>query len=123
MATLIMLNNFLHDFGAAGWIFGTVILWSALRDEEYEGDARRLFVRIVRSALLLMRLCLLGIVVCGTVRAIAYRQYEWSDAAGDGQVMVLVVKHILLTGVFAAGVFQYIKARGRARELSNEGTQ
>ena len=33
MALIILLNNFLHDFSAAGWLFCTFLLWKLLKGE------------------------------------------------------------------------------------------
>ena len=111
MAVLVLLNNFLHDFSAAGWIFGAVILWSILRQKPPANDRDPEVKRILRLAMLLMRYCLAGIVVFGVVRALAYKTYEWSQAAGDGQVTLLIVKHGLLTLVFVVGLVVYLRAK------------
>lgn len=57
-----------------------------------------------------MKLSFAGIIIFGLVRAFAYKQYEWNAAAGQSQVTLLIVKHIILTAVFAFGVVYYIKA-------------
>ena len=53
----------------------------------------------------------MGITVFGVVRMLAYRTYEWSEAAGDSQITVLIVKHILLTAVFLWGAYYYVRSR------------
>jgi len=111
LAILVLLNNFLHDFSAAAWIFGAVILGAILRDSSSIGDCRQLAARIVSLVSLAMRVSLAGIVLFGGVRALAYRRYEWNDAAGEGQVPLLIAKHVLLAAVFAWGLVYYVKAR------------
>lgn len=111
MAILVLLNNFLHDFSAAGWLFCTVILWSMLRKEIPGSDAGKIVIDTIKTILLLMRLSLGGIVVFGIIRALAYKTYEWNTAAGQGQVTLLIVKHILLLGIFIIGVVYYTRAR------------
>jgi len=39
------------------------------------------------------------------VRGLTYREYEWVEAAGRGQVPVLVLKHVILVSMVTAGVF------------------
>lgn len=119
MAILILLNNFLHDFSAAGWLFCTVILWSMLRKEIPASDAGKIIIDTIKTILLLMRLSLGGIIVFGIIRALAYKSYEWNAAAGEGQITLLIVKHILLLGVFVVGVVFYT----RARKIINKGVQ
>jgi hypothetical protein len=111
MAILILLNNFLHDFSAAGWLFCTVILWSMLRKKILVRDAGMIVIDTIKKILVLMRLSLGGIVVFGIIRALAYKSYEWNAAAGEGQVTLLIVKHILLLGVFIIGVIYYTRAK------------
>lgn len=57
-----------------------------------------------------MMLSLAGIVVFGIFRALAYKSYEWNAAAGDSQITLLIVKHIILSFVFAAGLYYYLQA-------------
>jgi hypothetical protein len=111
MAILVLLNNFLHDFSAAGWLFCTVILWSMLRKEIPAGDAGKIIIDTIKTILLLMRLSLGGIILFGVFRALAYKTYEWNTAAGEDQVTLLIVKHIILLGVFIIGVAFYTRAK------------
>lgn len=111
MATLILLNNFMHDFSAAGWLFGSVLLWAILKRKPSHPDAAGAVRDILNTVLGLMRLSLAGIVVFGVVRALAYKDFEWNPAAGDSQLTLLIVKHIILTGIFALGVWVYVQAR------------
>lgn len=111
MAILILLNNFLHDFSAAGWLSCTVILWSMLRKKIPGSDAGKIVIDTIKTILVLMRLSLGGIIIFGIIRALAYKTYEWNAAAGEGQVTLLIVKHILLLSVFIIGVVNYIRAR------------
>jgi putative copper export protein len=120
MAVLVLLNNFLHDFSAAGWLFSAVVLWSVLRKMDPKDRARRNMDHILKVVLLLMRFSLAGIIVFGLFRALAYKKYEWSAAAGEGQITLLIVKHILLAGVFVAGLVLYIRARTILRKTQNE---
>lgn len=109
MAILVLLNNFLHDFSAAGWIFCTVFLWQVLRKEK-DGEGRIIFYHLLRITRLLMQISLGGIIVFGVIRALAYKTYEWNAAAGEGQVTLLIVKHIILAVVFVLGVIFYVRA-------------
>jgi hypothetical protein len=120
MAVLILLNNFLHDFSAAGWIFCTVILGSMLKYHVPGSEAAEVIVRILKNILLLMRLSLTGIVLFGIIRALAYRNYEWSSAAGEIQILLLIVKHIILLIVFLVGLVFYLKARKVVKAGSDE---
>ena len=120
MAVLVLLNNFLHDFSAAGWVFGAVMLWSLLRKRNLQANANIDAAGIVNTVLLLMRFCVAGIVIFGVIRVFTYRDYEWNDAAGQSQVTLLIVKHIIFTVIFVFGLIWYLKARKFVRRVRNE---
>ncbi|MHC4694650.1 MAG: hypothetical protein ACYS67_18070 [Planctomycetota bacterium] len=120
MAILILLNNFVHDFSAAGWLFGTVLLWSILRKTNLNGDRAIQVVDILKTVLVLMRFSVAGIVIFGVVRAIAYKSYEWNAAAGQSQVTLLIVKHVLFAMIFVVGLVYYIKVKKFVRKACNE---
>jgi hypothetical protein len=110
-ALLVLLNNFMHDFSAAGWLFGTVILWVVVKNQKKGDRHHPTVIAVTRATRLLMLYCLGGIVGFGIVRLLAYKQYEWSAAAGEAQVTLLIVKHILLTAIFIFGVVFFRKTR------------
>lgn len=118
MAILVLLNNFLHDFSAAGWIFCTVMLWQVLR-KKGDGEGRIIFIHLLRINRLLMQISLGGIIVFGVIRALAYKTYEWNAAAGEGQITLLIVKHVILTVVFVLGVIFYTRAGKIVKEYKD----
>ena len=67
-----------------------------------------------------MKFSVAGIVIFGVVRAIAYKSYEWNAAAGQSQITLLIVKHVLFTLIFAVGLVYYIKAKKLLRKACNE---
>ena len=123
MAILILLNNFMHDFSAAGWLFGSVLLWSMMRKEISNPGAGKFLADSLKTVLFLMRLSFAGIVVFGIVRTLAYKTYEWNAAAGQSQLTLLIVKHVILTGVFVVGLIYYIRARKLLRKTVDEKTE
>ena len=124
MSILVLLNNFMHDFSAAGWLFGTVILWVMLRKPlPVAAEGRQLLAEMLKTTVWLMRLSVAGIVVFGIVRAIAYKTFEWNAVAGDEQITLLIVKHIILTFVFAIGIYYYLKALRTIRKVAHGETE
>jgi hypothetical protein len=87
-----------------------------LRKKIPSSDAWKIVIDTVKTILLLMRISLGGIIVFGIIRALAYKTYEWNAAAGEGQVTLLIVKHILLLGVFIIGVVYYTRAKKKEVE-------
>jgi len=123
LAIFVLLNNFLHDFSAAGWLFGSVLLWSMMRKDISNPGAERFVAESLKTVLFLMRLSLSGIVVFGVVRTLAYKTYEWNAAAGQSQITLLIIKHVIFTVVFAVGLVYYIRARKLVRRALNEKTE
>lgn len=119
MALLVLLNNFLHDFSAAGWLFSAVVLWAVLRKMNPIYNAKGDVIDILKVILFLMRFSLAGIIIFGIFRALAYKDFEWSTAAGESQITLLVVKHIILAGVFVVGLVFYLRARKIVRKAQN----
>jgi len=115
MALLVILNNFLHDFSAAGWLFGTVLLWIILKRLSRAGDGIHALKDVLRTVLYLMKLSMAGIIIFGIIRAFAYRRYEWNAVAGQDQVTLLIVKHIFLAGLAVIGFVLIARARKTLR--------
>lgn len=110
MALWILLNNFLHDFSAAGWLFGSVLLWAILKKRSQFENSTRFANSMTKTVLYLMNISVVGIIVFGIIRAVAYKSFEWSVEAGNGQLTLLIVKHVIFTVIFIAGLIQYMKA-------------
>ncbi len=123
MALLVLLNNFLHDFSAAGWIFLTVLLWLFLRKKDKTAENSRIIVEMLKPHLLLMQINLIGIILFGSIRAYAYKKYEWNSAAGESQITLLIVKHVLFFGTVVWGFVCYAKAKKVLKEKQNDRSQ
>jgi uncharacterized membrane protein len=111
LGILVLLNNFLHDLSAAGWLVGTVLLWSILRKRRQGSHPGTGMIGVVKTLSLMVKLSLAGVVLFGVIRAFAYGSYEWNAAAGQSQVTLLVVKHVIFTGIVVLGLVYYMRAR------------
>lgn len=112
MASLVLLNNWMHDFSAAGWVFSTFVLMKLLQHYRQNENIIAGLIPVLKTVKMLMHYSLAGIVLFGIGRALAYKQYEYSEEAGDSQYILLAVKHVVLTAVFIWGVIYYRKASG-----------
>ena len=129
LAILVMLNNFFHDM-SVGILFANVLLslfFIRLLEESGSGG-EGLAARFVKYSSSITWGALSFVIVGGAIRTATYRSYEWVDAAGKGQVLALIVKHIILVGCAGAGVALQVrmarKYRGRADdEGAAEGKQ
>ncbi len=108
MAIFIMLNNFFHDFSVAllfTSLFMTAFLYSRVKNSPEVYD----FYRDMYGTLTHFIIgCWVFIIVGGAIRTWAYADYEWSEAAGRGQIAALIIKHILLVTLVVWGsILQY----------------
>jgi fatty-acid desaturase len=111
VALFMMLNNLFHDFAVALLLAALFAVWLAGRSDSGIPKAalRKLYARMAR----ITYVCWAVILVGGVVRTIGYRQYEWAEAAGRGQVAALAVKHVLLIALVALGVWGQLRLRKR----------
>lgn len=113
MGILIMLNNYLHDVATALLAASAFVLFVGARAfRRHPGslqDPR--FLDIYRHTTRLAMGALAWIILGGFVRAWAYKDFEWANAAGAHQVPALVAKHILMGSVVALGAWGWIRLR------------
>ena len=118
IAILVMLNNWFHDFAVALLFASLLVLSLVYRrtreqcDPNWEQFARTiagLFNKVILG-------CWAAIILGGIVRTLAYERFEWSEAAGKGQIAVLVLKHIILVTLVVWGTSIQFRLRKRLRE-------
>ena len=111
-AIVILLSNYFHDLAVAmlfsamlcGWLLERRLRQEGLLSEPITRAILRVSRRVAFGALV-------WIVLGGVVRTLTYRQFEWSEAAGRGQIAALVVKHILLVGITVTGLIWLYRKR------------
>ena len=125
---LIILNNFFHDLASAMWFCGTLTLLALLRagKQDRRPDVVDFSRQLCRKVSQVTNVSLALVVLGGVVRAINYQEYEWLPALGRDQVVLLVVKHILLTGIVVGGIYlqvrmkrQFIQTRGEEQSSAS----
>ncbi len=125
LSILVMLNNYFHDM-SVGLLFANVMLTIflvRLLGEHGAGD-EKLLARFVSLSSRITWAALGFIIVGGAIRTAAYRDFEWSEAAGRGQIAALVLKHIILVGCTVAGIaFQIRMSRRYRGAAANEEEQ
>lgn len=110
MAIAIMLNNYLHDLATAVFAVSAVTGWLLLRTRTAGRDPEAL--RPVAAGLWKVGIAALAWTLAGgVVRMLAFRRYEWMEAAGRGQVPALIVKHVVLVALVAAGIVILVRTR------------
>lgn len=119
MGVFIMLNNFFHDF-AVGLLFASLLVLSVLFHSirEDKGSSARLDVALEISQTFNRVIigCWGVILIGGVIRILAYKQYEWMEAAGRGQVTALILKHLLLVALILWGTVLQFRLRKHLRK-------
>jgi cytochrome c oxidase assembly factor CtaG len=118
-AIVLMMNNYLHDVATALLIASGYVMWVLWKglDPEAGHDAISYFVRMYYRITKLSQFSFIWILLFGIPRVIYYKEFEWSNMAGRGQVPALIAKHILAFTLVACGAALWMKVRKKVREL------
>jgi hypothetical protein len=118
-AILIMMNNYFHDVATAMLIATAAVVWCMLRNlgNEVAPELGHYVSRLYRSMSRLARISLAWIVLGGIPRTIFYRELEWANAAGKGQITALIVKHILVFILVAVGGYVWVRMSQKVARL------
>ena len=114
-----MISNYLHDFSVAllfACLLVTAVIERVGARPEYE-PAKEFAYRMYRIMMRFIIAAWVFIIVGGAFRTAMYAEYEWSEAAGRGQVAALIVKHVLLVSLVIAGTWLQLRLRRRFRNL------
>lgn len=115
MSILVMLNNYFHDFAVAVLV-ACLLVYSFIERRSREAGFERIREFSHQLYVALRRVLIAAwivIIVGGVIRTVTYADYEWSEAAGRGQVTALVVKHILLVSLIVWGIILQRRLRRR----------
>ena len=110
--TLLMMNNYFHDVATALLLGSGVAMWLMYKTFIKKGigdmqSLREIYKGMSRLALF----SLVWIIAGGIPRTIYYTEFEWSAAAGRGQIQALIVKHILAFLFVGWGVCLWFRIR------------
>jgi hypothetical protein len=119
---LVMMNNYFHDF-AAGIVFVCGVTMFLMVSKAMEIDSRPAkeivlgvypkLVHIIGGAIIFM-------LFAGVIRTFTYKEFEWANAVGVGQVYAIMVKHVMLGALFFFGIFLWIKSHKKIKEMRKE---
>lgn len=118
----LMMNNYFHDVATALLAASAFALWALAKlQDRMPGEASpEFFLSAYARMALFARVSIVWIVLGGIPRTIFYRDFEWANAAGRGQVPALVVKHVLMFILVGLGAWGWAGLRKRRRALLSE---
>lgn len=116
---VLMTVNYSHDIATALLAASGAAMW--LLSKNYPADAdlavERYFIRTYRSITRVAKDSLSYILIAGVPRVVFYMRYEWSDLAGNMQIVAVVIKHIVMFLLVGTGVYYWIKLDRRVKTL------
>src|SRR6266498_4315423 len=118
LAIFVMLNNWFHDFTVAMLFCSLICLRIIYRRTQEQPNAVWLpFARDLTTRFnKVTYVCWAMLILLGAIRTLAYRNFEWEEAAGSGQVTALVLKHVLLVSLVLWGTMNQLRLRKFFRE-------
>ena len=119
MGILLMLNNYLHDVATALLLASAVTVWILARLHRRSGGpaVASFYVEAYRRLTRLAQIALVWILIGGVPRTLTYREFEWANAVGAGQVPALIAKHIVLVTAVTWGAILWIRLGREVRAL------
>ena len=119
MAILVMLNNYLQDLATAVFAVSALAAWFLLRSPAAR-RAPEALKDVINGLVKVGVIALIWTLAGGAVRALAFRRYEWMEAAGRSQIPALVVKHVILVSLVIAGLVVLHRVRQLVRTGAEE---
>lgn len=114
MRELLELNRYAHDFGAALWVSGSLLIWLLCREvmqRDAFPDARQALLHFARKLSYLTVPALIIALLSGGIRAVTFKKYEYVGEITQSLVTLLIVKHVIFAAVIGWGVWMHARAR------------
>lgn len=124
MRELLELNRYIHDFTAAMWVCGSILIWLVSREVSMgraPADSVGVLQRVCGRVAYLSVPSLLIALGSGGVRALTFRQYEYVGEITNSLIAVLIIKHVIFVAFIIWGVMVHRRSR-RLVELPRAGT-
>lgn len=117
---LIMLNNYFHDVATALLASSAFVMWTLARRYDEQAASPELaayYVRSYQRVTGLAKIALIWILLGGIPRTLAYRDFEWANAVGNGQVPALIGKHIVVGILVGTGAYLWLRLKKRVQVI------
>lgn len=117
-----MMNNYFHDL-AAGIVFVCgVFIFTSARKAEVAGsrEVKEFFLGTYPVLVHILGGSIIFMLFAGTIRTFTYKDFEWANAVGIGQVYAIIVKHIILGSIFFYGVAMWVRAHKKIKTMRKE---
>lgn len=121
---ILMVVNYSHDIATAFLTVSGLALWMLSRSFPDDGDraARRRFADLYGKVRKMTRYSLEWVLLAGVPRIVFYRTFEWSNRAGDLQVVAIVIKHIVMFTLVGGGAYFWLNLHRKVKRLDMRQT-
>lgn len=118
---MLMTVNYSHDIATALLAASGAALWmlSSHYPTGATPAARQYFISLYVGITRIAKASLAWILLAGVPRIIFYMQYEWSDLAGNLQIVAIAIKHVVMFLLVGMGVHFWIKLGRMAKPLAH----
>lgn len=119
---LVMMNNYFHDL-AAGIVFVCgVTMYVMVKKAMAMGsrEAKEIVLGVYPTLVHIIGGAIIFMLFAGVIRTFTYKDFEWANAVGVGQVYAIMVKHVVLGGIFFYGIALWIKSHKKIKEMRAE---
>jgi len=122
LGVAIMMNNYFHDVATALLLASGLIMWILVRrydERPNNNETTEYLIRIYKSVTRIAVFSLVWIVIGGIPRTLAYKEFEWANAAGKDQIPALIVKHVLAFIFVGCGAYIWIRLSKKIKQLKS----
>lgn len=119
LSIIIITNNYSHDIATAFLIVSGIMMW--LLSKKYPPSDNEIvklyFIKIYKDITRLARYSLIWVLAAGVPQIIFYKEFEWSNYAGNLQVLAIIVKHVVMFTLVSTGLFYWLKLSKKVEYL------
>jgi uncharacterized membrane protein len=111
---LLELNRYAHDFTAAMWVCGSILIWLICREANRTaapGEVVQVLRRLAGGIGLITVPSLVIALASGGVRAATFTRYEYAGEITSSLITMLVVKHVIFAMLIAWGIWVHVRSR------------
>lgn len=102
----LTINNYSHDIATAFLVASGFMLWSLSRHcpSPNNKEITSYFISIYNGIKAIAKYSLIWILIAGVPRVVFYKEFEWADTAGNMQIIVIGIKHIVMFLLVGIGI-------------------
>lgn len=116
---LLFLNNYFHDLATAMMFVCGYTMFVLFNKAEKRGskESMSLFLEVYPKLVHLNASALIFVIMAGIIRTFTYEQFESNSALARAEVPVLMLKHVLLGGLTAYGIFLWVRVHRKVMKV------